>query len=91
MSSALWRSPIVTDFNMPEGSGEYLLARLRSNPSTRDTPVVVVTGTTFGGSKDYALERDMLGRRGAAAFLRKPLKFDALLEVVGRLAGLATA
>ncbi|MCP5114673.1 MAG: hypothetical protein GY953_27915, partial [bacterium] len=54
-------------------------------------PVVVITGRTIGGWKDYAVERDMLGRCGAAAFLRKPLKLDALLEVVGRLTGLAPA
>ena len=81
---------IVTDYNMPEGSGDYLLSRLKANLSTRDTPVVVVTGRTFGGRKDYAVERDMLGRRGAAAYLIKPLNLDALVEVVQRHAGLTT-
>ncbi len=82
---------IVTDYNMPEGSGDYLLSRLKANPSTRGTPVVVVTARTFGGRKDYAVEREMLGRRGAAAYLTKPLNLDALVGVVQRHAGLITA
>lgn len=82
---------IVTDYVMPEGSGDYLLSRLRDHAETRGIPVVVITGKTVGGQKDQALERDMLGRRGAVAFLTKPLNLDALVEVVQRHAQSVTA
>lgn len=82
---------IVTDYKMSEGSGDYLLSRLKSHPQTRDIPVVVVTGKTLAGRKDCALERDMLGRQGAVAFLAKPLDLDALVEVVQRHVGTVTA
>jgi len=70
---------IITDYHMPEGSGEYLLRRLRDAPILRDIPVILLTGASAGMSRDFALERRFLGECGAAAFLSKPVDLDVLL------------
>lgn len=73
---------VITDYHMPEGSGEYLLARLRATPPLSDVPVIVLTGASGGATRDYALERRFLGEHRAAAFLIKPIEFGALLEAL---------
>jgi CheY-like chemotaxis protein len=75
---------IITDYRMPEGSGEYLLARLRAVPLLRDMPVIVLTGVGGGTTRDYALERRFLGEHRATAFMTKPVDFGALLEILSR-------
>jgi CheY-like chemotaxis protein len=76
---------IISDYSMPKGSGEYLLTRLKSTAETKEIPVVILTGRRIGGSKDYALERDLCGRLGAASYLSKPIDFDAVVGEIGRL------
>ena len=75
---------IVTDYHMPEGSGDYLVARLRAVPVLKSIPVIVLTSASGGFKRDYALERRFLGEYGVSAFLSKPLKFDDLLEALAR-------
>jgi CheY-like chemotaxis protein len=75
---------IITDYRMPEGSGDYLIARLRAVPALKAIPVIVLTGASGGTNRDYALERRFLGEYGVSAFLSKPLKFEALLEALSR-------
>ncbi|MGH6927836.1 MAG: response regulator, partial [Dongiaceae bacterium] len=75
---------IITDYHMPEGSGDYLIGRLRAVPALKAIPVIVLTGASGGTNRDYALERRFLGEYGVSAFLSKPLKFEALLEALGR-------
>jgi CheY-like chemotaxis protein len=75
---------VITDYRMPEGSGEYLIARLRAVPALKAIPVIVLTGASGGTNRDYALERRFLGEYGVSAFLSKPLKFEALLEALAR-------
>jgi CheY-like chemotaxis protein len=75
---------IVTDYHMPEGSGDYLVARLRAVPILRAIPVIVLTSASGGFKRDYALERRFLGEYGVSAFLSKPLKFEDLLEALAR-------
>lgn len=75
---------IVTDYRMPEGSGEYLIGRLRAVPALRDIPVVVVTAASGGLKRDFALERRFLGEYGVGAFLPKPLVFGDLLDALAR-------
>jgi len=70
---------VITDYHMPEGSGEYLLRRLRDAPIPSDIPVILLTGASAGMSRDFALERRFLGEYGAAAFLSKPVDLDTLL------------
>lgn len=75
---------IITDYKMPGISGERLLMNLKHNEVTRNIPVIMVTGVTFGGSEDYALKRQVLGRGGAVLFLNKPIDFEALLMELRR-------
>ncbi len=75
---------IITDFKMPGISGERLLMNLKCNDVTKNIPVIMITGVTFGGSEDYALKRQVLGRGGAVSFMNKPLDFEALLMELRR-------
>jgi CheY-like chemotaxis protein len=73
---------IITDYRMPEGSGDYLMARLRAVPVLENIPIIVVTGESGGSQRDYALERRFRGEFGVAAFLSKPVDFGALLTAL---------
>lgn len=75
---------IITDYKMPGISGERLLMNLKYNDVTKNIPVIMVTGVTFGGGEDYALKRQVLGPGGAVSFMNKPLDFEALLMELRR-------
>jgi CheY-like chemotaxis protein len=76
---------IITDYNMPNGAGNYLLGRLKSNKETSNIPVIILTGQKLAGGKDnYGLKRDLMGQCGADAFLYKPLDFKAIFREVER-------
>ena len=67
---------IIVDVNMPYLDGPDFVAALKSDPETRDIPVVFLTS-----------DEDMLDRTaklGAFAYLTKPILADRLLEVVER-------
>lgn len=70
-------SAILLDYQMPNGQGDYILDRLKSNPVTRDIPVFMLTGV-----KDKMLERRVMSI-GAAGYLLKPVDFDTLRELLG--------
>jgi DNA-binding response OmpR family regulator len=74
--AALSQNPavIISDLGMPDGEGNYLLVRLKTNPLTARIPVIILTGTVDG-----ALERHMLSL-GAVAYFTKPADFDALVS-----------
>jgi DNA-binding response OmpR family regulator/HPt (histidine-containing phosphotransfer) domain-containing protein len=82
---------IVTDYDMPDGAGDYLLGRLKDAEETRDIPVMVLTAHTLDGRKDYALEREFVGRLGAVSYLAKPISLDALVAEVGRVVPLPSS
>ncbi|TWT90846.1 Gliding motility regulatory protein [Pseudobythopirellula maris] len=67
---------ILMDIAMPNGNGEYLIDYLKSNPETRDIPVVVLTGM-----RDPQLKRRMLAA-GAEGYLSKPVLFDDLVHEI---------
>ena len=67
---------ILMDYEMPDGNGEYLLRRLKENPVTKETPVIVVTG-----HRNMALER-RLYNMGAAHYLVKPVDWQRLWELL---------
>lgn len=75
---------ILSDYNMPGGSGGHLCRRLKDSVVTRDIPVIIMTRTSVAGGKNYALERELLGRAGVAAFLTKPIDFDELIPEIKR-------
>ena len=63
---------IILDQNMPNGSGDYILRRLKENVVTRHIPVIVLTG-----ARDRMLERRMYNL-GAAQYFTKPVNWDDL-------------
>ena len=70
---------VITDYNMEEGSGRYLLTRMRATPSTQHIPVIVFTGTPLTSGQHAAMQRDLRGRGQAAAFLTKDIGAEALI------------
>ena len=72
-------SPMATLVPVERSIDEYLLNCLSGDPSTKDIPVIILTGRTFDGGEDVALKRDMVGRGGAVAYFNKPVDMDLLL------------
>ena len=70
---------IITDINMPDINGLELLSYIRRSPSSKDTPVLIVT--TEGSNKD----RDRGLALGANAYLTKPFDASELAKTVRRL------
>ncbi|HEV2712682.1 MAG TPA: HD domain-containing phosphohydrolase [Gaiellaceae bacterium] len=69
---------IVLDVGMPGIDGVTFCRGLRSDPRTRDIPVVLLTGDADSELSGW--------RAGANSFLRKPFSPLTLLQVVERLA-----
>ena len=67
---------IILDYNMPHGNGDYVLEKIRSNPKTKDVPVIVVTGR-----KEPEIRTKMM-QLGADEFLVKPVDFSDLFSVI---------
>ncbi len=64
---------IISDLQMNDGDGDYVLHRLRTHSVTQNTPVIILTGQT-----NPAIKRQLLSQ-GAEAYLTKPLVMDELL------------
>ena len=75
---------VVTDYNMDQGSGHYLLSRIKSTPSVQHIPVIVFTGQSLDKGAQHSIRRDLRGRGQAAAFLSKPIDTSTLLAEIGR-------
>ena len=69
----------LSDVNMPNLDGIELTRRLRANPGTRFTPIVLVT-------TESQVEKKMAGKAaGASGWIVKPFDPDQLLAVVKRV------
>lgn len=67
---------IILDIEMPKYNGIEILEKLKSNPATKNIPVIMSTGT-------YSL--DMIEdsfRHGAATYLEKPVNSRELMGAV---------
>ena len=62
---------ILMDLMMPGLAGDEALRRLRSDPATRDIPVIITSG-----------DQEASGLEGAAAILTKPISRKTLLDAV---------
>ena len=72
---------VLLDLNLPDIDGEEVLARLRSEPSTRDTPVVIISAD----ATKHQIER--LQASGALEYLTKPLDLERFLRVIDDIVG----
>lgn len=67
-------SLVLIDVKMPYMDGYEFAAALKADPQTRDIPIIFVTVDENVAERSRAL--------GAAAYLRKPVRADQLLELV---------
>ncbi len=72
---------IVADISMPEIDGIELTHRVRNNPETKDTPVIILTSR---GEDEQREEARMIG---ATEFTTKPFAPSKLLSIVKKIAG----
>lgn len=72
VATALEKTPdlIITDLVMPEMSGFDVCSILKTNPLTKDIPVVLLTGSGKTGDIDKAYSY------GVTDYLLKPINFD---------------
>jgi putative two-component system response regulator len=71
---------ILTDVNMPEYDGFWVLDQLQMNPETRDIPTIVLTGSGEEGLKRKALQK------GASDLLNKPISpQDLFVRIISSL------
>jgi len=70
---------IISDLNMPQMDGAGLVEWVRSNPSYRDIPFIILT------TENDNLRKSDLIQKGASAFLTKPITKENLVEEVNRI------
>lgn len=70
---------ILLDYEMPEESGPAVLEKLRANPSTKDIPVIFLTGVTDSGKIREAL---VLKPQG---YLLKPIDHEKLMDAITKV------
>ena len=68
---------VLSDVNMPEGSGLELVIRIKSDPTLERVPVVLISATLPRDTKD-----DLVVAAGATKFLRRPIDPSVLLEEI---------
>ena len=67
---------IITDLNMPQGGGSYLIECLRNDSNTCGLPIIVLTG-----QRNPQLESNVR-QLGATQFLKKPVHSDELTAAI---------
>jgi CheY-like chemotaxis protein len=72
---------IVLDMVLPERSGVEVLADLRADPRSRETPVIILT------AEPQRFDEASVREAGADAFLTKPFSPTHLLALIDHLAG----
>jgi len=76
---------VLLDLRLPDISGMAVLEGIRSDPATHDVPVIVLSASADQDQADETL------RRGAQAFLRKPIVTQQFLELLDeRLSDMTT-
>jgi CheY-like chemotaxis protein len=70
---------ILMDLEMPVIDGWEATRRLKSNPQTRDIPIVALSAHALAGAREKALAA------GCDEFDTKPIEFDRLVATIQRL------
>jgi CheY-like chemotaxis protein len=71
---------VLLDLKMPRLDGFEVLQWIRSNPVTKNLPVVVLAGSSFRADIRRALEL------GANSYAAKPAKFEELQVLIDQIA-----
>jgi signal transduction histidine kinase/ActR/RegA family two-component response regulator len=72
---------VLLDLHLPDLDGDEVLIRLKADPETRDTPVIMLSADASPGQ----IQR--LREAGAATYLTKPLDLRQLLDAVAEHLG----
>ncbi len=72
---------IITDINMPDINGLELIGYVKSNPTYRGTPLIIVSTEKSEEDKKRGLAL------GAAAYIIKPFKKEDLVAMVMQVLG----
>jgi two-component system response regulator len=75
-SSGQLPSVILLDLNMPRKDGREVLEEIKSHPSFRKIPVIIMT--TSSADTDVTKSYDL----GVNSFIQKPDRFQDLVEIV---------
>ena len=70
---------VLMDLEMPGIDGWEATRRLKSNPDTRDIPVIALSAHALAGSREKALAA------GCDEFDTKPIEFDRLVATLRRV------
>ena len=70
---------ILLDLKLPGISGHDVLRQIKASPSLKRIPVIILTSSEEEG--DLILSYDY----GANSYLVKPIKFEGIIEVVGKI------
>ena len=70
---------VLMDLEMPGIDGWEATRRLKSNPDTRDIPVIALSAHALAGSREKALSA------GCDEFDTKPVEFDRLVATLRRV------
>lgn len=70
---------ILTDINMPIMDGLKLVKRVRSDPTHKDTPIIIIT--TEGSTEDRKRALEL----GANAYITKPIQAPQVIAQVKQL------
>jgi two-component system, chemotaxis family, chemotaxis protein CheY len=75
-----WIDLVMVDINMPVMNGEEMITRMRADPATRDTAVIVVS------TEGSATRIDLVQSQGAG-FVHKPFAPEALRDTILKTTG----
>ena len=70
---------IITDLNMPEMDGITFIQKVRTIPSYKFTPILVLT------TESQAAKKEQARKAGATAWITKPFTAEQLLMVVEKI------
>ena len=70
---------ILMDLEMPVIDGWEATRRLKSNPATRDIPIIALSAHALASEREKALAA------GSDEFDTKPIEFDRLLATIRRV------
>lgn len=70
---------VMLDLHLPDQGGEQILARIKADPMTQATPVIIVSADATGEQFDKAMAA------GADDFITKPIDLARLFEVLNRI------
>jgi CheY-like chemotaxis protein len=73
---------VLMDMMMPKKDGLTACSEIRANPTTKDTPIIMLTGV------GYELNAKLAGALGVTKYITKPFKPQELLDTVNSLLAL---